>query len=109
HDYHDFSEDVPMAYVTFGKRCDVKFRNHQQMHRRMRLNIMKGEDVVVLVHFFGGQFAARDLAENAARVERTHRFSSAIRASFPRAAFSSKPDKPSRRASSASTSSGRRP
>src|SRR5258706_6816831 len=85
------------------ERRDVRFRHEQDMHRRLRADVVERDHLVVLVDLLRRDLAADDFAKNAIRLifQLAHRFF--------RAAFSSMPEIPSRRFSSASTSPGPRP
>src|SRR6516162_6159719 len=76
--------------------------DHQYMCRRACGNVVKGEHVLVLVDFLARDFAAKDASEDIVAIVGHH--SSGQR--FTRERFSSIPDMPSRRASSAATSAG---
>src|SRR5688572_28026599 len=79
-----------------GEGIDVPLRDDHEVDRRLRADVVEGEHVVVLVHLAAGDLAFDDPAEDAF-----------AHGPSPRclAAFSSSPVRPSRRASSASTSS----
>src|SRR5215470_16167667 len=81
------------------ERRDVRLRHDQQVHRRLRADVVERDHLVILVGFLGRNLAADDLAKNAVRIAHL----------FFLAAFSSMPEMPSRRFISASTSSGPRP
>src|SRR5258706_6077278 len=78
-----------------SERIDVRFRDDHEVDRGLRIDVVEGEHVVVFVDFLARDLARDDLAENAV----FHRASY-----FGRAAFSSRPERPSRRSSSPSTS-----
>src|SRR5688572_12512544 len=80
------------------ERRHVHFGNDQQVHRRLRPDVMEGDHVDVVVDLLCRDFPAHDLAENTIRLGH-----------FFLAAFSSMPEMPSRRCISASTSAGPRP
>ena len=46
----------------------LAFRDHDDMGRRLRIDVVKGEDVLVLIDLPAGQFAAKDAGENVIRV-----------------------------------------
>ena len=46
----------------------LAFRDHDDMGRRLRIDVVKGEDVLVLIGLAAGQFAAKDAGENVIRV-----------------------------------------
>src|SRR6266853_1680637 len=98
-----------VARVAIGQRIDMFLGDDHEMHRGERMDVMEGENVGVLVDFPAGDLSPDDLAEDASlRVHRYFRSAFARRLSA-RAAFSSIPEMPSRRRSSASTSAGRKP
>src|SRR5256714_762089 len=110
-----------------GERRDVLFRHQHEMHRRERSNILEPENLVVLVDLLRRHLAAHNLAEYAVvhyvagsrepseplsrnrRTRKTRRGCRSLVSRQLRDAFSSRPDTPSRRSSSASTSSGPKP
>src|SRR5690348_8148849 len=51
------------AAVVQGRQRFV-LGDEQHVHRRLRMDVAKGEDVVVFVHHVGGNLAADDLVEN---------------------------------------------
>src|SRR5712691_202076 len=105
----DLAEERLLAHAAVGERIDVLFGDDHEMHRGKRVDVVEGEDVGVLVDFLAGDLAPHDLAEDASfRIHLYFRSASARRPSA-RAAFSSIPEMPSRRRSSASTSAGRNP
>src|SRR6185503_18445775 len=81
------------------ERDDVRLGHEQEVHRRLRPDVVESHHLVVVVDLLRRDQAARDLAEDAVRI--VHRFFLA--------AFSSIPEMPSRRFISASTSEGRKP
>src|SRR5882762_5443371 len=87
-----------LAHPGLIQRRQVLLRHDEEMHRRLRPDVVEGKHVVILVDLLRRDLAARDLAENAVGV--VH---------FFLAAFSSMPEMPSRRRISASTSPGPRP
>src|SRR4051812_41707755 len=97
-DRKHLSERRDMGRLRLVQRRDVHLGNDEKVHRRLRADVVEGDDVVVVMDFPGWNLAPDDLAKNAIRV--VH---------FLRAAFSSRPEMPSRRCSSASTSPGPRP
>mmetsp|Transcript_71389 Transcript_71389/g.168247 ORF Transcript_71389/g.168247 Transcript_71389/m.168247 type:complete len:244 (-) Transcript_71389:968-1699(-) len=84
-----------------GHRRDMALGDDEQVDRRPGMDVVEGEHILVLVGLPARDLAGNDLAENAVRVS-AHHF-------VPRCANSVRPDRPSRRASSASTLSGFRP
>jgi hypothetical protein len=53
------------AGSDFGERGDVLFGDDQDVNRRLRVKIRKGEGLVVFVELFGGNFSGGDFAEDA--------------------------------------------
>lgn len=49
---------------SFGKADNGLFGNNEQMHRRLRLNVVDGDAVLVLVGDLGGYLAVDDLLKN---------------------------------------------
>ena len=85
------------------------------MHRRLRVDVVEGERVLVLVDLLARQLAAQDAREDVVAVVVGHglRFSAEAGGPSPcaryfclREAFSAMPDRPSRRASSVHTALG---
>jgi len=60
-----FRQQRPIAFAHIVHGRDVFFGNEQQMHRRLRLNVVKAQHMFILVHDIGRQFAGDDFAENA--------------------------------------------
>src|SRR5262249_60903005 len=48
-----------------GERIDVLLRYQHEMHRRLRANVVKRQNLRVLVKLLRGHFSAHDLAEDA--------------------------------------------
>src|SRR5438046_8933182 len=46
----------------------LAFRDHDDMGRRLRIDVVKGEDVLVLIGLAAGQFAAKDAGATVIRV-----------------------------------------
>src|SRR5688572_855179 len=93
-------EHVPqhrgIGLAALGERVDVALGDDHEVHRRLRVDVVEGEHLGVLVDLAARDLAFDDLAEDAVA---HHSFP------FEREAFSSSPERPSRRSSSASTSS----
>lgn len=47
------------------RRLDVALRNDEDVHGGLRANVVKGEDVIVLIHFVGGNVTRYQLAKEA--------------------------------------------
>src|SRR3954451_17540558 len=62
---HDPAEERLMAHVAIGERGDVLFRDDHEVDGRERMDVVEGEDFVVLVDLAARDFAAHDAAEDA--------------------------------------------
>src|SRR5690606_18720838 len=76
-------------------------RDHQHVHRRLRCDIVEGERPLVLVDLLARDISAQDFSEYVVGIVRLR---GVDRHQALRAAFSARPDVPSRLSSSASTS-----
>src|SRR5258708_14297263 len=105
----DLAEYRLVAQLAIRERINVFLRDDHEMHRGERMDVVQDENIGVLVDFSAGDFPPDDLAEDA--VFRVHPYfrSTFARRLSARAAFSSIPEMPSPRRSSASTSAGRKP
>ena len=83
----------------------VRLGDDQEVHRGDRADVMKSEDLFILVQLAGRNRPRDDLAEKAV----FHEHHSPSRSASFRAAFSSMPEIPSRRCSSARISPGPSP
>src|SRR5712664_1154927 len=92
------AERLLVARIGVVQRRQMHFRHDQEVDRRLRPDVVEGHHLRVVVDLLRRYLAARDLAKNAIGVGH-----------FFRAAFSSRPEMPSRRCISASTSPGPRP
>src|SRR3990172_5070085 len=92
------AEGAVLRHAGVVQRGHVLLGDDQEVHRRLRPDVVERKNVLVLVNLLGRDLAPDDFAENAIHI-----------AHFLRAAFSSRPAIPSRRCSSASTSPGPRP
>src|ERR1700733_15257465 len=54
-----------MFHLSMSSRSNMLFRNHQQMHRSLGVDVRKGEAQVILVHPLRWNDAGDDLAEEA--------------------------------------------
>src|SRR5580765_1347844 len=105
-----------MFLAAIGERGDMLFRHDQEMHRRSRLDVVESDDVIIFVEDPGRNFPSRNLAKNT--IVHDMLPESSVNCHLPmliyfyapagRLALSSRPDRPSRRASSSSTSCGSR-
>ena len=50
------AEQGRIGTVRFHDIPDVLFRDHQEMHRRLGVKIMKGQSFIVFIYFFGRDF-----------------------------------------------------
>src|SRR6266581_4670429 len=92
------AERLLVARIGVVQRRQMRLWHDQEVHRRLRPDVVEGHHLRVVVDLRRRYLAARDLAKNAIGVGH-----------FFRAAFSSRPETPSRRCISASTSLGPRP
>src|SRR5436305_10262671 len=67
-EHHDLAKRRLVAFTDVVERRDVPLRYKHEMYRRFRIDIVKREDVGVLVHLAARDFAAHDLAEDAGRI-----------------------------------------
>src|SRR5450759_580249 len=99
---HHFAEYDSVIRCAIRKRRNVALGNNHEMYGGDRMDIVERQHVTVFKDLAPGNFAGNDFAENAV----SHVSSSysgvffSVFFSVPRAAFSSSPDNPSRRASS---------
>src|SRR6266850_5818790 len=105
----DLAQQRLVARLAIRERIDVFLGDDHEMHGSKRMDVMEGENVGILVDFPAEDFSPDDLAEDAAFRIHPYFRSAFVRRLSARAAFSSIPEMPSRRRSSASTSAGRRP
>ena len=45
--------------------ADVLLRDHQHVHRRLRIKVLERQDLVVFIHFIGRDLPVRDFTKNA--------------------------------------------
>src|SRR5262249_16172275 len=79
--------------------------DHQDMHRRRGLDVMEGEDVLILMHLAAGDLAAQDAGEDIVAIV-SH---AALRQLAGRDFFSSMPEAPARFSSARQTCAGATP
>jgi hypothetical protein len=60
-----FAQNLLMAHIRIVEIFDMYFRDDQKMHWRRRVDVVKGENLVVFVNFAAGDRALHDLAKNA--------------------------------------------
>ena len=63
-----FTKQWRIALIHKHQRLDVLFRDQQKMHRRPRVDVVEGEDVIVFEELFRRDFAGGDFAEQAVGV-----------------------------------------
>lgn len=56
-----------LALAHLSQRSNVLLRNHQHMHRRRRVDVRKGQRLLVFIELLCGNLAVGDLAEDAIR------------------------------------------
>ena len=59
------SNDLGVGGFSFLQACEMALWNDEHVGGRLGIDVLKGEDVIVLVNFFCGYFAANDAAEKA--------------------------------------------
>ena len=68
--------DAPHQACVLGAELrhgrNVLLRDHQEVHWRPRVNVVKSKNVIVLVHLSGRDLASNDFAEDAVGVVSTH-------------------------------------
>jgi hypothetical protein len=62
------SDDFCVSGFSFFQSGKMFFGNDQNMRGRLRVDVFKGEDMIVFVDFLGGNLAADNAAEEAIRV-----------------------------------------
>src|SRR5574340_2257 len=92
-------ERAVVALVAVRQRIHMLLGDDHEVHPRDRVDVVKRQHLVIFVHLPAGNFTGHDFAEYAVAHASPH-------GSEERDAFSARPETPSRRASSASTSSG---
>ena len=81
------AERLVLRHAGVVQRGDVLLRNDQEVHRRLRPDVVESEHVLVLVDLLRRDLAAHDLAENAVRIASFRAFPSAAFSSMPGDAF----------------------
>lgn len=66
---HQMADGGTVFFGHVVQGGDVFFRNNQKVHRRLRVDVMKGEAVFVFVYLLGRNLAVDDLAEQAVHAE----------------------------------------
>jgi hypothetical protein len=62
---HHFAHQLAILWLQIIQRGDMPAGHHQQMRRRLRIDVAQGYDVLVLKHFFTGNCAGDNLTKNA--------------------------------------------
>ena len=62
------ADDRGFRVIHRIERSDMFSRNDQDMRRRLRVDVVEGDDFVVFIDFLRGDFARRDPAEKTAIV-----------------------------------------
>ncbi|GIO06739.1 hypothetical protein J31TS6_27670 [Brevibacillus reuszeri] len=52
-------------------RLNMLFRDHEYVYGSNRIDIVKGDHVLVLINFVGGEFPVYDFAKNAVHLKST--------------------------------------
>src|SRR5690606_6179732 len=103
HERHHSTQPGGVVGSDVGQRAHVVLRHHQQVNGRGRIDVVKGDELIVFVNLLGGNVARGDLAKNTGVAHVCSYQESG------RAAFSARPETPSRRSSSFRICSGRTP
>src|SRR5688572_3372795 len=67
------ADELAVLVREVVQRRDVRFGNHEAMERRLGVNVLEGQDALVLVDSLGGELTRDDLAKQARWVRRHHR------------------------------------
>jgi hypothetical protein len=59
------ADDLRITGLGFFETGEVALGDDQHVGRSLRVNVLKGNDLVVLIYLFGGNFTRDDLAEQA--------------------------------------------
>ena len=62
---HDFAHHLFVLRGQLGHGGDVGFGDHQKMDRCPRFDVVKGQEVLVFVDFFGRDLSCNDFAKDA--------------------------------------------
>ena len=62
---HQSSEHCRIFVRHIGQRNNVFFRNNQKVNRCCRIDIVKSEELLILINLFAGNLPLNNLAENA--------------------------------------------
>jgi len=62
------ANDFCVGGLGFFQSSKMSFRDDEHMSRRLGIDILETEDVLILVDFLGRNFAADDAAEKAIRI-----------------------------------------
>jgi hypothetical protein len=60
-----FPDERFIGIADVSEAGDVLTGDHQDMHRRLRIDISKSQDVTILINDVGGNFSLRDAAKQA--------------------------------------------
>jgi hypothetical protein len=61
----ELAEELDVSIGGVQERGKVRSGNQEDVYRGLRVDVAKGEEIVVFVHDVGGDIALRDLAEKA--------------------------------------------
>jgi hypothetical protein len=64
-DEQHFTQQRLMAIIAIGQGRNMLSRDHQQMHGRSRIDIVKNNQILILKYLFRGDRTGNNLAENA--------------------------------------------
>ena len=72
---HHLADQGVVSRRKIVQRRDVPARHDQHVHRRLRVDVLEGDDAIVLIDNRRGNLAGDDLAEQAVRHICLHRLS----------------------------------
>jgi len=58
-------DQLPIFFLYLMQGCDMLFGDDQHMHRRRRLNIVKGDHMLIFINNVAGKLPVYDFTENA--------------------------------------------
>src|SRR5690606_16057384 len=64
HERHHSTQPGGVVGSDVGQRAHVVLRHHQQVNGRGRIDVVKGDELIVFVNLLGGNVARGDLAKN---------------------------------------------
>ena len=62
---HELAQQRRMIGIQLVQRCNVLARNHQHVHRRARIDVVKRKNIIIFIRDARGNATARDATEQA--------------------------------------------